>query len=121
MLKKQIKLLALGSYTNKQLDAGKAKQISKLLKLTDLRAYIKELKKIESKKSVRLIIPNKKMIGASALNSVKSSFRNKKVIVEEDPSLILGMKIVDNDLVYEVNLKNALENFKKHIVEDYDK
>jgi len=121
MTKREIRTLAMGSYTKNILDSKKVRQISKLLKLVDLRLYVKELKRIEAKKVVKVIVPNKKFIASSLLNKIKLSFKGKRIIIEEDPSLILGIKIVDNDLIYDLNLKNTLENLNKYMVEQYDK
>ena len=37
-------------------------------------------------------------------------FPEKSIQFKEDKSLIGGIKIIDNDLIYEANIKNTLEN-----------
>ena len=39
----------------------------------------------------------------------------KNIQLKEDKSLIAGIKIVDNDLIYESNVKNTLENLVSFI------
>jgi F0F1-type ATP synthase delta subunit len=117
----QIKALAEGSYTKGELDPKKVRQIAKLLKPSQLRKYIKQLKRIEEKRVVRLIVPNKAMISPAMINKVKGTFEKKRLVIDEDPELILGVKIIDNDLIYELNLKNNIENISRYIMEQYDR
>lgn len=120
MTKKELKLLAHNSYTKGFLDAKKVKRIAKLLRVIELRQYIKELKKFEQGKTVRIVVPNMEMVNQTMVNKVRAKYPNKRVIVDEDPELILGVKIIDNDLIYELNLKNSLENINRHMIEQYD-
>ncbi|OGH06047.1 MAG: hypothetical protein A2W22_03940 [Candidatus Levybacteria bacterium RBG_16_35_11] len=121
MTRKQFKLLAQGSYTRGKLDVKKVKQIAKLLKPSQLRQYVKELKKIEEKKVIRVVVPNKEMISKNNILLIKSAYPKKTVLIEEDPKLILGIKLIDNDLIYDLNLRNNLENINEFIIDRYDK
>jgi len=120
MTKKDIKKLAEWSYTKENLDQKKARKITKLLGKSDLKLYIKALKNIESKKVVRIVVPDKKMIDINMLKQFQTAFPKKRIEIEEDSGLILGIKIVDNDLIYQLNLKNTLDNLSQYLVEQYD-
>ena len=57
MTKKQIRNLALASYTNDQLDNKKVNRISKLLTRFELKEYIKTVKNVEKSKTVTVYSP----------------------------------------------------------------
>lgn len=108
MLKKQLKQLVQASYTKDTLDSAKVEKIAKLLSRHDLKEYIRLLKLSEKSRTISLVLPTAKIYNKSDFQGV---FGSKKVVVEEDPSLLLGMKVVDNDLVYDLSLKNRLNKF----------
>jgi hypothetical protein len=54
------------------------------------------------------------------LEQFKEIFPDKKLFVEKDPDLILGVKVTDNDNVYEFNLRNTLEKMVEYIEQNYD-
>jgi len=120
MTKKEIKILVKGAYVNGALDVKKVRRVAKLLKQSELRQFIKVLKRFEESKMVRLIVPNKDMVSQNIINKVKADFPRKRVVIDEDPELIIGVKIIDNDLIYELNIKNTLDQLNKHIIEQYD-
>ena len=120
MTNRDVKTLAIESYTRGEIDRKKVHKIAKLLSRPYLRIYLKELKNIEAKKTVRVMVPDKKMVGADTLKKLMHSFPKKRVVLEEDPQLILGVKIIDNDLIYQLNLKNSLESLSQHLAEQYD-
>lgn len=121
MAKKQIKKLALASYTGNVLDFKKTKKISGLLTRADLKQYIKELKLLENQKNVKILIPSvKKNVNKDIVRRFKKVFSGKNVIIEEDPSLILGVKIIDNDLIYDLSLRNTLDSLNTYINKQYD-
>lgn len=116
MTKDQIKLLAKGSYIKDNLDHNKVNKIFKLLNRNDLKLFIKALKNEEKKNTVTIILPDIKLSKRIELEEMfKTKFANKKIIYKTDPSLIVGIKIIDNDTIYEYNLKNTLENLRSYI------
>lgn len=120
MTKKQIKKLADFSFTRNNLDEKKVGSIAKLLKRGDLKEYVRILKSIEAQKKVHVVIPNLSMIKKSDLQKFQKMFPNKKILYEEDPSLLVGVKIINNDKVFEFSLKNKLENMDSFIETQYD-
>jgi F0F1-type ATP synthase delta subunit len=51
---------------------------------------------------------------------LKKFFNNKELLFIEDKSLIAGIRIIDYDIVYELNLKDSLENMIRHVQKSYD-
>lgn len=119
MTGKKIKELALKSYSKNNLDPKIVKRIALFLNRKELKLYLKELKKIENKKNVEITlakIPNDK--SKKIFNNL---FPNKKIIYNIDKSLILGVKITNNDLIYEMNLKNTFQNLVDYVTQSYDR
>ena len=121
MTKKYIKKLAMASYTKKELDSKKVKKIADLLSRNNLKQYIKELKLLENEKTITILTPAfSKQTQSDIKKKFSKVFTDKKVIIDSDPSLILGVKVINNDLIYDLSLKNTLDNLNTHIIEQYD-
>lgn len=118
MNKKQIKQLAIASFNRGNIDPKKVLRISSRLKRSELRDYVKFLKMQIYQRLVRIQIPNLKTVDEAKLRKQFSNiFLNKKIIIEENPQLLLGMKIIDNDRIYDFNLKDSFESINEHFVE----
>ena len=114
MSTKQIKKLAVASYTNQLLDSKKVNKIVKLLNRNELKQYIKFLKSLEQSKTVKIVmskLENKNLLA----KELKIKFPNKRLEFSEDKSLIAGLKLIDNDTIYDFNLKNTFENLVSYI------
>lgn len=109
-------MLISASYKKDILDQKKVNKIACLISKTDLKKYIYGLKLAESKKTVTVSCPTDKF----ELTKLEKLFPNKKIIFKKDPSLMLGVKIVDNDLVYELTLKDSLGKIVNYIEQNYD-
>lgn len=121
MTKKQIKKLALLSFTRENLDAKKVNSIARFLKRADLKEYLRTLKNIESQRKVLVFIPDMSAVKKSDLQRTFGRiFPNKKILYEEDPSLLVGVKIINNDQIFEFSLKNDLEDLDTFIENQYD-
>lgn len=107
MTKTQIKNLALASFSNNGIDEKKVLKIIKLFKQSELRAYIKHLKAIDETKKIKVVLANKDMQKDSK-KELSKIYKNKQIDFEYDENMILGLKIIDNDLIYEYNLKDAI-------------
>lgn len=114
MTRKQIRNLALASYTNNQLDNKKVNRISKILTRSELKEFIKAVKNVEKSKTVT-VYSAKISAGESLKKEIGKSFQNKKIEIKEDKKLIAGIKIIDNDNVYDFNLRNNLKNLVSYI------
>lgn len=116
MNKKKIDKLIAVSYKGSDLDQKKVNKIASLISRSDLKKYISGLNLKELEKS---------LIISSPMNNQYSKkfeilFPNKKIIFKKDPTLMLGMKIIDNDTVYEFTMKNSLDKILNYIEQNYD-
>lgn len=117
MNRQTLKQLVIGSYSNGDLDAKKVNKIADLLTKNELRLYIKALKNWEKQNMITIEIPQD---GGFSLDELQDVFPDKKLVVNVDPSLLLGMRLTDNDDLYEMSLRNSLEKITEHIKEQYD-
>lgn len=114
MTKKMITQLVNASYTKDLLDSKKVEKIAGLLSRHDLKLYLRGLKLSEKAKTISLVLPDAKLYN-SAKKHFEEKYKGKEVIVAEDPSLLLGMKVIDNDMVYDMSLKNIVESFAQEV------
>ena len=119
MTTREIKKLAEQSFTNWNLDVKKIRRAMSLLNRKQLKTYIKFLKKLENERLVYVFTPMDK-VSDKASNKIGSMFPGKKIEYVKDPNLIVGIKIVDNDMVYEFNLKDSLDNIITYLKQSYD-
>lgn len=115
---RKIKQLVLASYTSGQIDVEKINRIVNFLNRQELKQYIKGLKYTEQKSTVIVDVPIPKE--QEYKSEFQSIFPDKKIVMHLDPTLILGMRVTDNDIVYEMNLKDRLVSLEASIEEDYD-
>ncbi|OGH24875.1 MAG: hypothetical protein A3B47_02060 [Candidatus Levybacteria bacterium RIFCSPLOWO2_01_FULL_39_24] len=116
MNSKNIKNLILASYRNSNLDQKKVNKIASLISRSDLKKYINGLKLAEKKKNLTISAP----ISSQSLKKFENLFPHKKIVLKKDPSLMLGVQIIDNDIVYEFTLKNSLDKIVNYIEQNYD-
>ncbi|OGH13386.1 MAG: hypothetical protein A3H50_02415 [Candidatus Levybacteria bacterium RIFCSPLOWO2_02_FULL_37_10] len=119
MTLKQIKKLAQSSFSKDKLDTEKIKKAVTLLNRSQLKAYIKYMKTMEAQRTVKVYIPLKKPTNDMD-KKIKRTFLTKKIEYISDPDLIAGIRIIDDDIIYEFNLKDSLENLITHLEQSYD-
>ena len=119
MDKKTIKVVVLASYTKGELDSEKVLRIAKVLSRKDLKNYIHGLKNYEKKLSVTVNTPYE--LDNQHKNMFSQLYPDKKMIFQTNQSLILGLRITDNDTVYELDLQSQLNNILTKIEQDYDR
>lgn len=116
MSSKKINNLIKDSYKDGILDKNKVNEIACLISRSDLKKYINGLKLKEKKKNLIISSPNLNQ----ELKKFAELFPNKKIILKKDSSLMLGVKVVDNDLIYEFTLKNTLNKILDYVEQNYD-
>lgn len=112
--KKQIRELVNLSITKGSLDPKKVELIASSLKRKELKKYIKALKKEDLEQQVIIKLPQQPTDAQK--NVFDSLFPNKKIIYHKDQSLLLGVKIINNDMEHQLNLKNNLNTILSHII-----
>lgn len=116
MKNKQIKKLAYLSYTKNTLDIKKVNKIANTLTRSELKEYIKAIKLLEKGGKIILLMP--KITGKeSLLKEIKRIYPAKKILIKEDKSLIAGIRVIDNDTIFDFNLKNTLQNLVSYVNE----
>lgn len=118
MNKQVLKKIISESYTGEELDPTKVNRIADVLTRSELKEYIKALRSQEGKTSVTLTTPQR--LDDLELTQFRDVFPDKKLFVEKDPNLILGIRVKDNDNVYDFTLRNTLEKMVEYIEQNYD-
>ncbi|EKD87018.1 MAG: hypothetical protein ACD_37C00072G0002 [uncultured bacterium] len=107
-----IKKLAIQSYSNNNLNKKTTIEIAKSLKRSDLKVYVKKLKTLEAKKTIRVTIPDK--IGLDKKKRFFSKiYPDQRIVFDIDPTLLTGIKVTDFDNEYELSLRGMLEHALK--------
>lgn len=119
MTTKQIKKLAMQSFKDDNLDIKKMKRIVQILRKKELKTYIKFIKNLKNEREIK-VFTAVGMKDKKTTDKITSIFPNKKVRYFIEPGIIAGIRITDNDMVYEFNLKDSLENLIAHIKQSYD-
>lgn len=113
MTKKQLQNLALQSYTKGLLDEKKVNSAALILKRSQLKQYIKELKRYESKKTVSIKVAQ--LPTKTYQQIFLKLFPNQQIFYTVDPTLLVGIQIVNNDQVFDLNLKDTLNNLLTYV------
>jgi F0F1-type ATP synthase delta subunit len=117
MNKKLLKQVVLISYKNGNLDNSVVSQVADKLSRQDLKQYIKALKNAEKLRNVYVESPFE--MSKNLNETIKNTFPDKKIVNIKNQSLLVGTKIVYNDDVFEMSLKNSLDSIVENI-ENYD-
>ncbi|MEK7186571.1 MAG: hypothetical protein AAB675_04415 [Patescibacteria group bacterium] len=120
MTTKKIRKLAEITYVDREINRNILKKASLKLTKKELKIYIKSLKNIQKKIFLKVYVPSKKIFTIEFRKSLEKFFENKELEVIEDPSLMAGLRIVDNDMIYELNLKDSMENMVDYLQKTYD-
>jgi len=108
MTQSTLKKLVEQSYNNDQLDEKTVDQIATHLSRKDLKNFIKLLRANESKKEVYVTSAEK--LQESEVKKIQSLFPTKHLVLSVDSSMISGIKIVENDEEYEINLNRTFHD-----------
>src|SRR5258706_5327379 len=114
MIKKLLKELAKDSFKGNDLDEKKTLAVAKVLSGKDLKVYIRNLKLELKKHTVYLAVPNRNLYNRGR-KIAESIFPNTTLAFIEDPSLSLGITIIDNDMEFDLSLKNQLSIIESDI------
>lgn len=118
MTKKELEAIILKSYTNNVLDETAAVAITNNLSRNDLKEYIKALKQYEKKRTV--VITMALPTDEKTKKEFEELFPDKQLDYEIDKELLLGVRIANDDLIYELSLKNAFDELVEHASQIHD-
>ncbi len=117
MNKKLLKQFVTESFTKGGFDEKKIEEVANSLSRKNLKVFINELKEHVNKLTVYVdtALPLNK--GHEYIKELENIFPNRKIEFRLDPSLIMGVRIIDNDNIFELNVNNLLHKMERHIVE----
>ena len=113
MNKKILDQLIGQSASGNSLDGKKVMKIADQLNRKQLKAYIDGLRRWRQKHTV--IIETATQISANMKREFEAMFEGKKVAYRVRPDLIVGTRIINDDMIYEMSLKSTLQNMQQHI------
>ena len=115
MDKKIIDQLVEQSITDNTLDEKKVMKFADGMNRKHLKAYIDALKKWVREHTIT--VESAIYIDEKTKDEFRKHFSEKTVIFEKNPDLLIGTRIIDNDTIYEMNLKDTLQNLQAYIAE----
>lgn len=105
---KKLKELAKQSYKDGTLDQETVQYIADRLSRNELKEYIKLLKQEEAKKEV--LVTSAEKLSKSDVEKIQKLYPNKTIITSIDSSMISGVRIVENNKEYEINLNRTFHD-----------
>lgn len=118
MTTKQIKQLASISFADNKLDDKKISFIAAKLKRTDVREYVKMVQMMNGQRTVT--VQSAQPADQSVLKQLSIRFPDKKILYTIDKQVLAGMRIIDNDILYDYSLDNKLDTLIKHLYDTND-
>jgi len=113
MTKRQLDELLQISYKNGDFDEVTVKQIADRMNRTMLKMYITGLKKIENKKIIYVTTP--KPLTSIDREKISELFPKKKIIEQIDPAMLGGIKIIENDEAYDIDLNRIFHDIIRFV------
>ncbi len=113
MNKKKIKQLADISFVNKKLNTDTVEKITEKLNSKEFREYIKALKRVLAKTNV--YIESASELDAKDKKSFEELYKNKTLVFRINPELIMGIRIIEDDMVYNLNIENSIIQIKDYL------
>lgn len=117
-MEKIINNLVSASYTNNNMDLTKVQKIAGFLNRKLLKAYISALKRYEKKATVYIDLPQDPEM--SEKKEMEALYPEKKIIYNTDPTLLAGVRITNDDIIYELSMKDSLNKILATIEQNYD-
>lgn len=111
MNKKKIQQLITLSYTKGVLDEKKVQTIGNIMNRKQLKRYIRGLKNEENKKRVVVTTPHQ--LSSTEKKQFETLFKNKNLEFILDPSIITGVRIQKNDVIFENSLSQTFGQLTK--------
>jgi F0F1-type ATP synthase delta subunit len=110
---KHLKALIQKSYNGEQLEENVVRAIADQLNRKMLKSYIRLLKKEEKKRVVLVTTP--RPLTEEERAKVAELFPKKRVIENIEPKMISGIKLIENDQEYEMNLNQTFHDIIRFV------
>jgi F0F1-type ATP synthase delta subunit len=118
MTKKMLQQLVLESYNDETIDDAFTDSVADKLNRKELKQYVKALLAHEKKKTVVVSLPYAP--SQTEQDAFHTLFPKQKIVYNVDDSLSLGVKVVNNDTVYDLTLQHTLDKLVSYIENNYD-
>ncbi|SRR5258708_26347056 len=112
-MKKKLEELVQASYKDGKLDEETVKKIADKLNRNMLKLYIGIMRQEEKKKMVFVTTP--KLLTTSDREKLKSLFPKKKIVEDIDPTMIGGIKVVENDEAFDMDLNRTFHDIIRFV------
>jgi hypothetical protein len=113
MDKKQIAKLVEMSFVDGVLDEHSVNKAIGQLDGRELREFLKILTEQEKRQQVYIDLTFAIKEGDKKI--FRELFPGKRVVFRNDTDLVFGIRITDNDMVYNLNMKDALDQIKSNL------
>jgi F0F1-type ATP synthase delta subunit len=107
-MKNKLKTLAQQSYKDGKLDQETVQFIADRLSRKDLKQYISLLKEAELKRQV--FVTSAEELSKEDLGKVQKLYPGMEIVSSVDKSMISGVRIVENNKEYEINLNRTFHD-----------
>ena len=114
--KKLLEQLIEESYAGEQLDEAVVQKVSEQLDRRMLKQYIKLLKSKEQKKLI--IVTTPKPLSQHDRERIAALFPEKRLVEHIDAKMINGIKVVNNDDEYEIDLNQTFRDIIRFVTND---
>jgi len=118
MTNKLLRQLVQISYKGHELDPVKVENIVHLLSRKELKQYIAALKAREKELTVEIALPDMSHKTEYA-RMFQNIFPDKKIRMIEDNDLLLGVRVTNNDLVYDMSFADAMQQVQGYIEKNF--
>lgn len=107
-MNKKLKNLVKESYKNGQIGEETVQYIADRLSRSDLKQYISLLKQEEAKHEV--LVTSAEKLSSEDIGKIQKLYPGMNVISSIDKSMISGVRIVENNKEYEINLNRTFHD-----------
>jgi F0F1-type ATP synthase delta subunit len=107
-MKKKLQNLVQASYKNDQLDQETVAFIASKLTRHELKLYIRLLIQEENKKQI--FVTSASELDKAQKEKIQHLFPKKAVAYTVDPSMISGIRVVENDVEFEININRRFHD-----------
>lgn len=118
MTRRQLKKLAVYTEKTEGIPDEDFYTLAKKLNRSSLKKFIKILKIYEQQRNVIVSLPT--VPDEKLKEKLQTMYPNKKIVYNVEPLLIAGIRILDNDLLYELSFKDRLEKIIDTLEQSYD-
>lgn len=116
MNRKLLRQFVAESFGKDGFDKKKVEEVAKSLSRKNLKVFINELKVYEKEMTVYVYTALPLSKKDVYIKELETLFPDKKIEFRVDPSLIMGVRVVEKDNVFEFNMNNLLNKIENHVV-----